>query len=225
MKTSWLLGACAVALTTSTSVAIAKDPVQTVISLVVKDGKTIVQFDNAGQLGGVMPGDKGWFLKDGAKVGGADYELSVFKINDRTSWATVSASRTALQAATSMQVRAPGSRKCTTKGKMPDFGSAAVAQGKKAPPGFVIVDVHNKVASSEHKVAFTIWKGTDDGVMPTSKVYALVPDNGVPLPYKVDITWASGNEAGGYVTVLESSAAVVKTITRLGVEIASCKSK
>jgi hypothetical protein len=169
-----------------------------------------------------MPGDKGYFLNGDGKKAGSDYEFTVTKISDHLAWALTAKSPTFLQQNTAMLVQIAGSKICATKGKKPDL-----AASKGAPPaGWLHADVRSVEVTGPHKIAFKIWKGSDEGVMPSSAAYVHLPGAPAVLPYKVDMTWVTRTEAGGYVDVGAFDAQqVVKGVKEVGVEIASCKAK
>jgi hypothetical protein len=172
----------------------------------------------------VLPGDKGFFTKAGAKVPGSDFE--VYRVGDRLAWTMTSfATFDELRFRTSLSARITTTRTCKTGGKKADFGEKGVATGRNPPKGFEFATVMTAEPHGDTSIVFTIDKGTADGVMPSSTGYAIMPGTGMPQPYAIDITWVTATTAGGYVHGVPSSEEASKTIRKLGYEIVTCKKK
>lgn len=171
---------------------------------------------------GLLPGDKGFFTKDGKKVDGSDFE--VYRVSDRVAWAMTRFPTTdELRFRTSLQTRITKTRTCASAGaKKPSFDDRETALGRKPPQGFGFATVIWAEKVTDTEISITIDKGTEDGVMPSSSSYALLPGVGAPLPYVVDIKWVTATTAGGSVTA-GNAESLEKLVRRIGYERVVCK--
>jgi hypothetical protein len=147
---------------------------------------------------GILPGDKGFFTKDGQKVPGSDFEVQ--RVGGRIAWTFTSFPtvdelrfRTSLTA----RVTAP-SRTCTGRGTH-------------------MAAVTSTARESDSSFFFTLDKGTADGLMPSSVV--AIKDG------TVDITWVSEKSAGGYVRGVKNPDEAAAAFRRLPYEQVQCKAK
>jgi hypothetical protein len=85
--------------------------------------------------------------------------------------------------------------------------------------------VETTATQSNNSFAFTIDKGSDDGIMPSSSAYGVLPGTGASLPYNVDITWVTKTSAGGYVKNVPNAEQTKNTLRKVGVEIAKCSAR
>lgn len=152
----------------------------------------------SGEQQGILPGDKGFFTKDGQKVPGSDFEVQ--RIGGRLAW-TFAPFRTLdeLRFRTSLTARiTTPARTCTSKGtKMATVTSTA--------------------RESDSSFYFTLDKGTDDGVMPSS---VAAVQNGY-----LDLAWVSEKSAGGYIRGVQNPDEAANAFRRLPYEAIQCKAK
>ena len=147
---------------------------------------------------GILPGDKGFFTKDGQKVAGSDFEVQ--RIGGRVAWTfTRFPTVDELRFRTSLTARVTSpARTCTSKGTK-------------------IAKVTSAVRESDTSFDFTIDKGTDDGVMPAS--VAAAPEG------TLDFTWVTNSDAGGYVRGVKNPDAAAKAFEKVVYESITCKPK
>src|SRR4051812_48901407 len=90
MKANWFVGFAAVIGLMSGAGHVSAEGANTIKVAVgdvsLQSQKVRVMFVGAGQQAGVMPGDKGYFLKDGTKIA-SDGDFEIFKITDRGAFA------------------------------------------------------------------------------------------------------------------------------------------
>ena len=169
----------------------------------------------------VFPGDKGFLTKDGSKIENSDFEVD--RVDDRLSFAKTTFSKLdELPARTSLVAHITTTRKCPRGGKRPDLFEAAVAQGKEPAEGFAFAKVTSTAIEHKSQISFTIDKGADDGVMPTSSTYAL--KDGAPRPVSgySGITWVAAKTAGGTVSAGDAQE-LAKNVKRIGYERITCR--
>jgi hypothetical protein len=149
---------------------------------------------------GIMPGDKGFFTKDGRKVPGSDFEVQ--RIGDRVAWAfTGFPTVDELRFRTSLTARvSTPARRCTGGGTK-------------------LAEVTSTARESDASFSFTIDKGARDGLMPSS-VVALDDKSGT-----VDIRWVSANSAGGYVRGVANPDEAAKRFQRIVYQAIACNAK
>jgi hypothetical protein len=187
----------------------------------VKDGKARVSL-SSGLYQGVLPGDKGFFTKDGEKVAGSDFEID--RIDDTHAWAnTVFPTGEDLRARTSAKARIAATRTCPRGGARPNlFDDKEVTPGTQPAEGFAFAKVTSVARVHKSEISFTIDKGTDDGVLPSSSAYALAAGPGRPLAPYVSISWVTAKTAGGTVTAGDADE-LLKIVKRIGYERLVCK--
>lgn len=124
----------------------------------------------------VMPGDKGFFLKDGEKVDGSEFEVD--RIDERLAFVkTKFKSAEDLRAQTSKKARiSVAPRTCPRGGKRPELDDKEVRAGKEPADGFAFASVKSAEKIHKSKIRVTIDKGSNDGVLPGSSGYALGED-------------------------------------------------
>lgn len=121
----------------------------------------------------VMPGDKGFFLKDGEKVAGSEFEVD--RIDERSAFVkTGFKSPAELRAQTSKKARiSVATRKCPRGGKRPEFDDKETRDGKEPAEGFAFANVKSAEKVHKSKIRVIVDKGTNDGVLPGSTGYAV----------------------------------------------------
>lgn len=149
---------------------------------------------------GILPGDKGYFTKDGQKVPSSDFEVK--RVGGRVAW-TVTPFPTidVMRFRTSLTTRVTTpQRTCTRKGTR-------------------LANVTSTAREGDTSIYFTIDKGTDDGVMPSSG-FAMQGTSGT-----IELRWVSETNAGGYVRGVANPDEAAKAFRRLGYEVITCKAK
>lgn len=149
---------------------------------------------------GILPGDKGFFMKDGQKVPGSDFEVQ--RIGGRVAWAMTDFSSLAdINARTSLMVRVTApARKCTSKGTK-------------------IARVVSTERQGDTAFYFTIDKGTKDGLMPASAL-AIGGKSG-----SIDLQWVSPTGAGGWVRGVSDSDEAAKALRSVAYESITCRAQ
>lgn len=147
---------------------------------------------------GILPGDKGFFTKDGQKVPGSEFEVQ--RIGPRVAWTfapfpTIDTMR--FRTSLTTRVTTPA-RTCTSRGTKMATVTSTAREGDSA-------------------FYFTLDKGTDDGLMPSSVIAA--PEG------SVDITWVSAGSAGGYVRGVKNPDDAAGAFRRAVYESITCKRK
>lgn len=153
----------------------------------------------SGEQQGILPGDKGFFTKNGQKVPGSDFEVN--KIGGRVAWTVTSfPTPDTLRFKTSLTARITTPiRVCTSKGTK----VAVVMSARK---------------ESDTSIYFTIDKGTQDGVMPSSVIAG--PGEGA-----TELTWVTPTAAGGYVRGVSNPEEVATAFRKTAFESITCKTK
>lgn len=176
-------------------------------------GGTVRAALGAGSVQNVLPGDKGFFLKDGAKVAGSEFEID--RVEERLASApTHFSSPEEARSQTSMRARVTTTHSCPRGGARPKLDHKEALQGEEPAEGFVFANVTSTERVHKTRIAFTIDKGADDGVLPQSSAYGALAGAGrLPSGY-VHITWVSAKTAGGIVDAGDADklAATVKRI-------------
>lgn len=187
----------------------------------VKDGKAQVSL-SAGLYGGVLPGDKGFFLKDGEKLAGSEFTID--RIDETHSFAsTIFSSSDDLRAKASIKTRVVTTRTCPRGGARPElFDSKEVREGQQPAEGFAFGKVIASARTDKTQITFTIDKGVDDGVLPSSSGYALGAGPGRALSGYVSISWATAKTAGGTMNASDADQ-MLKNVKRIGYERLICK--
>jgi len=187
----------------------------------IKDGKARVQFASSGTDRGVLPGDKGYFVKDGAKVAGSEFTID--RVDDSLGFASTSfKSAEDLRAQTSFKALIAATRTCGRGGARPNlFDSRDVAQGNQPAEGFAFAKVTAAERVHKTRITFTIDKGSDDGVHPRSSGYALLAGPGRPLAQYVAINWVTAKTAGGTVDAGDADK-MLEEVKRIGYERVAC---
>lgn len=145
---------------------------------------------------GILPGDKGFFTKDGQKVAGSDFEVQ--RIGGRVAWAfTRFPTVDELRFRTSLTARVTTpARTCTSRGTK-------------------IAKVTSAIKESDSSFYFTIDKGTDEGLMPSS---VTTVDEGT-----IDFAWVTAGDAGGYVRGVKNPDQAASALKRVVYESITCK--
>lgn len=153
----------------------------------------------SGEQQGILPGDKGFFTKNGQKVPGSEFEVS--RIGGRVAWTVTSfPTPDTLRFKTSLTARITAPiRVCTSKGTK----IAVVMSARK---------------ESDTSIYFTIDKGTQDGVMPSSIIAG--PGEGA-----TELSWVTPTSAGGYVRGISDPEAVATSFRKTAFESITCKAK
>lgn len=187
----------------------------------VKDGKAQVSLA-AGLYQGVLPGDKGFFLKEGEKAPGSEFTID--RIDETHSFAsTVFSSSDDMRAKASIKTRLTTTRTCPRGGARPElFDSKEVREGAQPAEGFAFAKVIASARVDKTQISFTIDKGADDGVLPSSSGYALTAGPGRPLAQYVSISWVGAKTAGGTVNAGDADQ-MLKNVKRIGYERLICK--
>jgi hypothetical protein len=147
---------------------------------------------------GIMPGDRGFFTKNGQKVAGSEFEVQ--RIGDRIAWTVTGFPTTdELRFRTSLTARVTSpERTCTSKGTK-------------------IAHVLSARRESDSSIFFTIDKGAQDGVMPKSTVASEVGT--------VDITLVGANTASGIVRDVANPDEAANAFRRIVYESFVCRAK
>lgn len=153
----------------------------------------------SGEQQGILPGDKGFFTKNGQKVPGSDFEVQ--KIGGRVAWTV-----TSFPTIDDMRFRTSLMTKVTTPAR------TCTSKGSKVA---VVMSARKETDSS---IYFTIDKGTQDGVMPSSVLAG--PGVGV-----AELTWVTPNAAGGYVRNVANPDDAANEFRKTAVETFICKTK
>jgi len=169
---------------------------------------------------GLYPGDRGYFTKNGARIRGTDFVVD--RVSDRVAWTMAPFPTLDAMRWTSLQVKVVPTHTCGAGGQKPVIDTPAAIAGRTPPKGFLFASVRSAERADESTVTFTIDKGTEDGVVPSSTAYALLEGTGMPMPVTVDITWVTKSTAGGVVRGLPDANATARTVRRLGVERVRC---
>jgi hypothetical protein len=169
----------------------------------------------------VLPGDKGFFIKDGEKVQGSEFEID--RVDDRLAWTkTGFKAIDDVRSQTSMKTRIVATRTCTRGGgRRFELSPREVAQGQQPAEGFVFAKVTSAERVHKTRIRVTIDKGTDDGVLPSSSAYAL-PSSGKPLAQYVSVDSVAAKTA---VIIVDAGDAdmLLKNVKRIAFERLTCK--
>ncbi len=190
-------------------------------SVEVKDDKAYVSL-SSGLYQSVLPGDQGFFLKDGEKAPGSEFTID--RIDETHSFArTLFRSSDDLRAKASTKARLVTTRTCPRGGARPElFDSKSVKEGAQPAEGFAFAKVIASARVHKTRISFTIDKGADDGVLPSSSGYALTAGPGRPLAQYVGISWVSAKTAGGTVDAGDADQ-MLQNVKRIGYERLICK--
>jgi hypothetical protein len=187
----------------------------------VKEGKVHAAL-RSGSGQNILPGDKGFFTKDGSKVEGSDFEID--RVGESLAFAkTGFKSNEELRAQTSMKTRITTTHTCPRGGGVrPNLDDKEVSMGQEPAEGFAFAKVTASSKVHKTEIEFTIDKGSDDGVLPSSAGYALLSGEGRTLAYYVHIEWVSAKTAGGKVTAGDADAMMEK-VKRIAFQRLVCK--
>jgi hypothetical protein len=175
----------------------------------------------SGAVHSVLPGDKGFFLKDGAKVEGSEFEID--RVEDRlalfkTGFTKVEDARSQ----TSLKVRITTTRTCPRNNlTRPNLDDKAASEGKEPAPGFAFAKVTSAEKVHKTKIKFTIDKGTDDGVLPSSVAYSLKDGPGRTNAYYTTMDQVAAKTATGFADAGDADE-MLKNVKRIGFQRVVC---
>lgn len=231
MKAHWFGGLVAALALTSGATHVSAEGASTVKAKLSDSqpdsGKIRVQLTPAGEQQGVMPGDKGYFLRDGKKIASkANFEVLKIKSKEAHVMTAFTSLSELPSKPSSLEALITTSRRCAARGAKPSFAGAPqpVVLGQTPPHGFAFATVTSTAKATDSTYEITIDKGSDDGVMPSSSAYLVQPGLGTPHPYKVDIVWVTKSTAGGNVSGVVNGTVTKNDARKLGFEIATCTS-